>query len=62
MKDYLDKHPEDKIESYCIIDDDIDMLYEQKDNFVNCDAYYGGLTKEKADEVINILKSRKGFY
>lgn len=22
----------------------------------------GGLTKEKADEVINILKSRKGFY
>ena len=62
MKDYLDTHPEDKIESYCIIDDDIDMLYEQKDNFVNCDAYYGGLTKEKADEVINILKSRKGFY
>ena len=58
MEDYLDKHPEDKIESYCIIDDDIDMLYEQKDNFVKCDAYYGGLTKEKADEVIKILKTR----
>ena len=59
MEDYLDKHPEDEIESYCIIDDDIDMLYEQKDNFVNCDAYYGGLTKEKADEVIKILHKKQ---
>lgn len=59
MEDYLDRHPEDKIESYCIIDDDIDMLYEQKDNFVNCDAYYGGLTKEKADEVIKILNKKQ---
>lgn len=59
MEDYLDKHPEDEIESYCIIDDDIDMLYEQKDNFVNCDAYYGGLTKEKADEVIKILNKKQ---
>ena len=62
MEDYLDKHPEDEIESYCIIDDDIDMLYEQKDNFVKTDAYNGGLTKEKANEVINILKHGKGFH
>lgn len=59
MENYLDKHPEDKIESYCIIDDNIDMLYEQKDNFVNCDAYCGGLTKEKADEVIKILNKKQ---
>lgn len=59
MEDYLDKYPEDKIENYCIIDDDIDMLYEQKDNFVKCDAYYGGLTKEKANEVIKILNKKQ---
>lgn len=55
MENYLDEHPNDEIGSYCIIDDDIDMLYEQKDNFVKTDAYYGGLTEEKANEVINIL-------
>lgn len=58
MEDYLDKHPDEEIESYCIIDDDIDMLYEQKDNFVRTDAFYGGLTKEKADKVIKILNKK----
>lgn len=58
MEDYLDKHPDEEIESYCIIDDDIDMLYEQKDNFVRTDAFYGGLTKEKADRVIKILNKK----
>lgn len=58
MEGYLDKHPDEEIESYCIIDDDIDMLYEQKDNFVRTDAFYGGLTKEKADKVIKILNKK----
>lgn len=58
MEDYLDKHPDEEIGSYCIIDDDIDMLYEQKDNFVRTDAFYGGLTKEKADRVIKILNKK----
>ena len=57
IEKYPDKHNGDEIETYCIIDDDIDMLYEQKDNFVKTDAYYGGLTKEKADEVIRILNN-----
>lgn len=57
IDEYPNKHNGDEIETYCIVDDDIDMLYEQKDNFVKTDAYYGGLTKEKADEVIRILNS-----
>ena len=62
MTDYLDKHPDEEIESYCILDDDIDMLYEQKDNFVKCDAYFGGLTKDKADEAINILNKKGALH
>lgn len=57
IEEYSDKHNGDEIETYCIVDDDIDMLYEQKDNFVKTDAYYGGLTNEKADEVIRILNN-----
>ena len=57
IEEYPDKHNGEEIETYCIVDDDIDMLYEQKDNFVKTDAYYGGLTKEKADEVIRILNN-----
>lgn len=50
IDEYPNKHNGDEIETYCIVDDDIDMLYEQKDNFVKTDAYYGGLTKEEAEE------------
>ncbi len=39
---------------YCIIDDDDDMLYRQKDNFVRTDWWFG-LTDEDADKVIKIL-------
>jgi hypothetical protein len=42
------------VDSYCIIDDDTDMLPEQKDNFVHCDDLFG-ITKEKAEEAISIL-------
>ena len=61
MRDYLDEHPDEEIESYCIIDDDVDMLYIQKDNFVICDAYDSGLTDKCAEEVIRILNDKKGM-
>lgn len=40
--------------SYLILDDDIDMLYDQKDNFINthCDT---GITKEHVEQAIKIL-------
>ena len=54
----------DKIESYCIIDDDNDMLPSQQDNFVrtannikhsDCVDIGYGLTKECAKKAIEIL-------
>lgn len=40
--------------SYLILDDDLDMLYDQKDNFINtnCDT---GITKEHVEQAIKIL-------
>ena len=43
-----------ELESYVIIDDDADMLYHQRNNFVHTDNEYG-LTKEGADIAISIL-------
>lgn len=43
-----------KIENYLILDDDIDMLYSQKDNFIPINAWHG-LTKDNALESIKIL-------
>lgn len=42
------------VESYVIIDDDCDMLYTQKDNFVHVDSDVG-LTKKDVKETIRIL-------
>lgn len=39
IKDWLDRHPE--VESYAIVDDDGDMLPEQRPFFVNTDAHDG---------------------
>lgn len=47
-------HPE-KVIRYCIIDDDSDMLYDQRFNFVQTNAHSKGLTKRLADKVIKIL-------
>ena len=40
--------------SYVILDDDTDMLYDQKDNFIHTECV-NGLTKELADKAIKIL-------
>jgi hypothetical protein len=45
---------ENQTDQYVIIDDDSDMLFEQKQNFVQTNFRYG-LTFDKADEVISIL-------
>lgn len=39
---------------YVIFDDDCDMLYGQKDNFIHIDRYYG-LTQENIDQAKKIL-------
>jgi hypothetical protein len=46
------------ITSYVIIDDDIDMLYIQRDNIVTT-SFRQGLTKDLADECIDILLNRR---
>lgn len=39
-----------------ILDDDTDMLLEQKDNFINTNGFTG-LTKEDAFKAVNILNT-----
>lgn len=58
LEQYEDTHKNEEVESYCIIDDETDMLYEQKDNFVNTDINFG-LTDEDVDKVIKILNNNK---
>ena len=53
MKDNIEEYYDFK--KYVIIDDDSDMLYWQKDNFVHTSSERGGLTDEKAEEAIKIL-------
>lgn len=43
-----------KIEQYVILDDDCDMLLEQKDNFIHIDSFVG-VTEENVIEAIKIL-------
>ena len=43
-----------EVESYVIIDDDSDMLYKQRDNFVQTSHMYG-LTELTANQAIKIL-------
>ncbi len=42
--------------TYCILDDDTDMLLEQKNNFVNTDPQVG-LTSDDVSKVIRILNT-----
>lgn len=50
---YLQEHNYEDI-SYVILDDDSDMLYWQKDNFIQTDASEG-LSKEDVQKAIKIL-------
>lgn len=54
---WLDAH-EDEVESYVIIDDDIDMLEEQLFHFVQTDGWYG-LSDRTVFLAIQVLKNEK---
>lgn len=44
------------ITEYVILDDDQDMLYSQKDNFIHIDFMHG-ITKENVEQAIKILNN-----
>ena len=52
IQDWLDRHSE--VEKFVILDDDTDMLEEQKPFFVNT-TFKNGLTEELANKTIEIL-------
>lgn len=56
IKKWLDEHP--GWTTYCILDDDSDMLSEQMPFFVKTDGYVG-LTDEDANRAIGILNRQK---
>ena len=67
IQQWIDDHREE-IESYCIIDDNDDMLPSQMDNFVmtsnntdheDCVDIGYGLTRKCAERVIEILNNKK---
>lgn len=53
QKEYLEKA---LVKNYVILDDDSDMLYNQREHFVKT-SIYSGLSKEIADKCIQILNS-----
>lgn len=52
IQDWLDRHSE--VERFVILDDDVDMMEEQKPFFVNT-TFKNGLTEEMANKAIEIL-------
>jgi hypothetical protein len=56
IKEWIDKYEEthEPIDNYVILDDDSDILSEQKDHFVHCNNVHG-LTSEDSYKAINIL-------
>jgi len=44
------------VKNYIILDDDSDMLYNQREHFISTSGYYG-LTKEKVEKAITILNT-----
>jgi len=55
IAEYLRQH--DYITNYCIIDDDVDMLLEQRLNFVNTNGLFG-ITLQNAEEIVKILNGK----
>lgn len=55
IADWLSRHPEVSI--YAIVDDDSDMLPEQKKFFVQTDFHTGGLRDEHVERLIGILSA-----
>lgn len=57
IRDYLNNN---ECDGYVIVDDDIDMLYEQRNNFCSIDNIVG-LTFNDLLHILNLLKI-KGYY
>ncbi len=55
IAEWLSRHPE--VTQYVILDDDGDMLEEQKPFFVQTDFQAGGLTMEKAKAALDIFSA-----
>lgn len=55
IAEWLSRHPE--VTQYVILDDDGDMLDEQRPFFVQTDFRAGGLTKERAEAAMKIFNS-----
>lgn len=53
QKEYMEKAI---VKNYVILDDDSDMLYNQREHFVHTGMYYG-LNEKKATEAIKILNT-----
>lgn len=58
IKAWLDNHP---VENYIILDDDSDMLPEQKDNFVHC-HHAIGLKWPQIQKMIKIFGSDENIF
>ncbi len=61
LYDYAKKNGEiTEVETYCIIDDDSDMLYNQRDNFIHTNGLVG-LTENDCIKAIEILNNIGGY-
>jgi len=54
---WLDKNP--LVEHYAIVDDDNDMLDHQQNRFIKTWFHLGGLTKNCADKIIDVLNGKE---
>lgn len=52
--EYLQKS---KVKNYIILDDDSDMLYNQREHYVKCNAYGDGFNQECYEKALKILNS-----
>jgi hypothetical protein len=56
VEEQIRRVEEAKVKNYIILDDDSDMLYNQREHFICTSGYYG-LTKEKTEKAITILNT-----
>lgn len=57
IQKWLNKNP--LVERYAIVDDDNDMLDSQQSRFIKTWFHHGGLTKDCADKIIDVLNGKE---
>lgn len=55
IEQWMNEHSE--VEQYVILDDDCDLLYHQRNNFIHTDTY-DGLSERDVEKAIEILNKR----